>query len=254
MHAATAVFGAPGGRGDVAHALAQVLVDMDRPDVVPAFLAGLKSPDARARYVCARGLVSQKKSIGSDKTKIESVLPSLREAGMAESNPIVLGRVYESLGFPPAQAPAVFDAYLALFDRRIAFRKSNPAIVDGAELYAYEYFRTKSVASALNANQQQQLAARLAVFLRLDAERYQAANLPFDEADLLERNLDGVEEILSLIVGDSKGGKIREVLGSTGHANPAAIQPEVTKWIGNAASGEKGALNEAPWNVPIGAP
>lgn len=254
VHAATTVFATSENRGDAAHALAQVLVDMDRSDVLPGFIAGLKSPDARARFVCARGLVAQKKAVGADKAKIDSVLPFLREAGLAESNPIVLGRMYEALGFPPAQAPAAFDAYLALFDKRMALRKNNPLVVDGAEWYAYEYFRTKSIASALNANQQQQLAARLAVFLRFDAERYEAQNLSFDEVDTLERCLDGVEEILSLLVGDGKGGKIRDVLGSTGHTHPAAIQPELTKWIGSNSSNEKGVLNDPPWNIPPGAP
>jgi hypothetical protein len=59
--------------------------------------------------------------------------------------------------------------------------------------------------------------------------------------------------MLVLLVGEGKGGKVRDALNAAGHANTAAIAAEVAKWIGTA-SGEKGALNDAPWNVPPGAP
>lgn len=54
------------------------------------------------------------------------------------------------------------------------------------------------------------------------------------------------------IVGTGKGGKIRDEIGNTGRTASANVRAEVTKWVGSKDS--KGALNDAPYNVPAGAP
>jgi hypothetical protein len=110
-----------------------------------------------------------------------------------------------------------------------------------------------------------ELARRVGVFLRLDAERYNAPaiapptddeqpDLNFYERDRVERMLDAGEEILDVIVGGGRGGKIRNALSSGGYDQRQVVLSEAYRWIGNPETNEPGALNEAPWNVPLGAP
>ena len=245
-------FAKPDLDGNVAHALAQVLTDMNVPETFPGLIAGLKSSDVRARYFCAKGLTALHDRIADDRGRLDQTVQALRETGLAETDPVVLGRVYEALAFP-GQVADVFDAYLALFDKRLTARRGSAVVADGAENYAYELFRASEVSEALSADQKPKLVARLAVFLRMDAERYNNPNLKFEEIDRLERALDGVEDILTRLVGDT-GGKIREELSSGGYGNRAAVLQEAYKWVGSPETGQAGALNTAPWNVPPGAP
>jgi len=78
--------------GDVAHALAQVLTDMNRRETFPGFIAGLKSSDVRARYFCAKGLIALQDWIAGDKARLDQTVQALREAGLGETDPVVLGR------------------------------------------------------------------------------------------------------------------------------------------------------------------
>lgn len=242
----------PDLNGNLAHALAQVLTDMNRPETFPGLIAGLESSDVRARYFCAKGLIALHDWIAGGKGRLDQTVQALRETGLAETDPVVLGRVYQALAFP-GQVVDVFDAYLALFDKRLTARRGPVVVADGAETYAYEFFRTRAVPGALNADQKSQLVARVAVFLRMDAERYNNPNLKFDEIDRLERALDAAEDILMVVTG-AAGGKIRDELSSGGYGKRAAVLQEAYKWVGNPETGQAGALNTAPWNVPVGAP
>ena len=159
--------------GNMPHSLAQVLLDMHRVETVPALLAGLGVKDARTRYLCARGLVAQQRAIGADQAVFTRTIDAVRKAGLAETEPVVLGRIYEVLAFSAAaQVPTVFAAYAKLFDQRLDLRRKTTGVVDGAELHAYEFFLAAGVIDALNAVQQADLTRRLAVFHRLDAEHY----------------------------------------------------------------------------------
>ncbi|MGB2988252.1 MAG: hypothetical protein WBE26_20475 [Phycisphaerae bacterium] len=246
-------FARPDLNADVAHALAQVLTDMNRAETFPGLMAGLKSSDARARYLCVKGLIAQRRSIAADKAKLDQTVEALREAGLVELSPVVLGRIYQALAYT-GQVSTVFDAYLSVFDKRLDQRRGIAVIADGAEIYAYEFFRTSAVLGALDAAQKSQLANRLAVFLRMDAERYNSPGLQFDEIDKIERMLWILEEIFEELVGGGKGGDIREVLQSGGFTERASILKEAYRWVGNPETNESGALNEAPWNIPSGAP
>jgi hypothetical protein len=146
------------------------------------------------------------------------------------------------------------DAYLAIFEKRLTDRRGGAVIADGAEVEAFEFFRTPSVLAVLNQNQREQLARPLAVFLRLDAERYNTTGLDFYEVDRLERMMDSVEAILIELVGAGKGGKIRDEIAAGGQDRRAEVLTEAYKWVGHPQSKEPGALNAAPWNVAVGAP
>ncbi len=243
----------------VLRGLARSLVDQDRFEAVPGLIAGLKVTDESTRYLCARGLSAQRIAIGQDATVFTQVSQALEAAGIQEPNGFIVGRIYEALHYPD-QVSAVFPIYMKIFDARLKSRRSG-ANADIAETFAYEFFR--SVASGLDNNQKTELVRRLAVFLRLDAERYNnpalqppsnisAPDLGYTERDALERRLDGCEAILVIVVGSGKGGNIRGEFASNGYAGRAAVLQEAKKWYGDGTV--TGVLNAAPWNVPVGAP
>lgn len=239
----------------VAYALARVLVDMDSRDTYTGLIAGLKSTNPATRYLCVRGLGAQRTAISSDKAKLDATVQALRNAGLVETSPAVLGRIYEALVYS-AHVAEVFDAYLSLFDKRLELRRRARVIEDGAETYALEFFRTTGILASLGPERRAQLAGKLAVFLRIDAERYNTPGLTFDEIDKIERLLDGMEAILSdpQMVGSGKGGEIRKAMSASAHANRRAVLEEAYRWVGHPDDKTPGALNEAPWSVPIGAP
>jgi len=241
----------------ISQAMARVLVDMDTAETYPGLIAGLKSQDRSTRYVCVRGLVTQKTFFAADQDRLNRTVAALRDAGVAENDPVVLSSVYQTLALPN-QVDAVFDAYMALFDRRIESRRASKVVVDRAELDAFDYFRVPAVIGALSPERKSALAARLAVFLRLDAERYNTEEVGLDEhfgeCDNLERRIDGVESCLEALIGAGRGGDIRGELRAGGYQQRDAVLQQAYRWVGNPATQQAGALNAAPWNVPTGAP
>ena len=240
-------------------ALAGVLLDVGQPETISGLLVGLKSPVAGTRLLSARGLENLRTPIGAEKEKFELVLPALREAAGVETSPVVLGRMYEAMAFPNQVLP-VSEAVLAVFQKR---RESRGASM-GAELPAFEWFRNKTVLAALSPEQRADLVRRLAAFLRIDAERYadpglappkddKASDLAFVQRDAIERSLDAVEDILTTIPIEN-GGKIRDELNAGGYENRMGVLREAAKWVGDAKANTRGVLNDAPWNVPVGAP
>lgn len=248
---AAGIFSGPKQDGAVAVALARSLLDMNRVETLPGLLAGLKSSEPAARFLSASGLSRLRTVIAGEKDKLEQVVSALRDAGVGETVPVTVGEIYKALAYP-AQAATVFDAYLAIFEKRLGTRRGS-TLVDGAELNAFEFFRTSTVLGGLNEAQKAQLAKAVAVFMRLDAERYNAPKLSFDEQDRIERQLDAEEEILTALA-PGKTGKVREELATGGHDRRAEVLKQVYAWVGNPESKEAGILNAAPLNVPMGAP
>ncbi len=243
-----------------AWALARVLVDMGGIEASPGLFAGLKSKHEPARFLCADGLSSLKTAIAADKAKLDEAVGALKAAALTESSPIVLGRIYQALAVS-SQVPTVFDTYIAIFEKRLKDRRAGAVTADGAEVEAFEFFRTSGILAALNQNQKEQLARPLAVFLRTNAERYntpalggEGTGLDFYEVDRLERSMDSVEAILTELVGSGKGGKVRDEIAAGGQDRQAAVLAEAYKWVGDPQSKQPGTLNEAPWNVALGAP
>jgi hypothetical protein len=231
-------------------ALARVLVDMDRVQAVPAFLAGLDSKAQAVRYLSAVGLVGQRNAVAADNDLRARVVDAVKTAGIEETNGTIIQHLYRVIAFDTL-TPDVFDAYMAIFDARLARKRGGAVLWDGGEIEAFEYFRKSSVLGALKPAQKVDLVQRLAVFLRFAAERYVAPNLSFQEKDYIERSMDGMEAILEAVTG-SGGGQIRERL-SEGAAPPALLQ-EARRWYGHEESDIPGTLNGDPWKVAKGAP
>jgi hypothetical protein len=213
----------------------------------------LKSDDQSTRFLCALGLVSLQPSIAQDKAKLAQTVGALRAAGETEQSVPVLTRIYLALAYP-GQLADVFDAYVALFDKRLEVRRGSAVFADRAEVDAFEFFRRPGVTGALSADQKVALARRIAVFLRLDALRYSTDDLKFTERECLERRLTAAEDCLEALVGSGQGGDIRSELKLGGHDRREAILQQAYRWIGHPTTRQNGTLNSSPWNVPLGAP
>jgi hypothetical protein len=233
-----------------------VLSNARRAEVFSALLSGLKSPTEIIRYKCAVGLVGVKAAIATNAPDLANAIQALKEAGTAESSPVVLGRIYEALSFPN-QAPQTAGVYLAIFDARLDKRSKGMRKADLAESFAFDaLLAEKAAIKGLSPQMKSQFAARAAGFLRHAAARYGEATLAFAEVDALVRLFYSVEEFLVDALGAAPpaGGAIRDALQSGGHGNRAAVATAVALWIGDAKSNTPGALNAAPWSVPLGAP
>ncbi len=233
-------------------AFATVLVDFRRLETFDGLLAGVKTADAACRFLCVRGLTELKTELATDRAQLAQAIQALRDTGLAESSPVVLGRIYLALAYPGEAA--AFDAYMALFDKRLADRRAGGVVVDRAEVNALEFFRDPATIGPLTQPQKTQLVNKLAVFLRLDAERYNKAELDEYEAIAIERRLDGTEEVLSALLGGRGGGDIRGELEKGGHELRGQVVEQAYLWVGNPQTKDAGALNTAPWDVPVGAP
>lgn len=248
---------------EVARGLAHQLVDMDRAETIDGLIAGLATKSSEARFLCARGLEERRGDVAANANKLQAAVAALKAAAVREPDPIALGRMYAALSLED-QVAVVFPVFLDVFDRRLEYRRGPALNADGAELEAYEFFRQPAVLNALNAAQQKDLVLRLAVFLRLDAERYDDADIAppnesgtvdqgYYERDYLERSLVSLEAILTTLVS-GKDATITSTLRTDGWSQRQAILDTVHEWVGTADPATQGVLNAAPWNVPLGAP
>jgi hypothetical protein len=233
----------------VGMALGRVLVNMDRVQTIPAFVAGIASDAEPVRYLSAKGLVRQQDAIAANKNQRNQVVAAVKTAGQAETKGVILQYLYSAIAYRPL-TQEVFDAYLAILDARLARRRAGALKYDGAEVELYEYFRAGGMPESLSSAQKTALVQRLAVMLRMDAQRYATPNLDFVEQDHLERCLEGNEDILARSVGP--GGDIAQQLSNG--AGPPAVLQQVHQWVGDQATGVTGKLNGPPWNIEPGAP
>lgn len=250
---AIAQFANPNLDETLSWSLARVLVDFGSPQVVTGLVAGLGSKVQTTRYLCAVGLGAQKATIAADQDLLQQCVSALQEAGSTEGSAVVLSYIYIALSMEN-QIGVVLDPILAILDQRLAKRRGGTKVADRAEVDIIEFFGRSGVADALSPAQKTKVVSRLAVFFRLDAERYQVSDLAFDELDALERRIAGGEASLRLIVGGQPGGNATKQLATGGHANRATVLEEVYKWIGHPEDNTQGVLNGAPWSVPVGAP
>lgn len=261
---ATQTFQQAGGSITAIRSLARAIFELSTPETLAGSLVGIQTADNASRFLCAKIITNLRSTISQNQGTQNQVMQTLQNAGMAETDPIVLGQIYTALKIGNDNS-SLLNAYEKIFDQRLKKRKAQMVKVDGAEMHAFDILRQPTVVNAMNANQKSSLAQRLAVFMRLDAQRYNdpmiapptEAGQPdfnFRERDVIERRLDAVEDILTAIAGSNKGGKVRNVLANEGFDGRGNILNEVHKWIGNAQANTRGVLNNAPWNVRVGAP
>ena len=261
---AKAQFARPNLNLNVAICITRSLVELNRIEVVDGLLVALSSDVEGARFLALRGLENLRPAIAAQNDELTEVVAELRTAGVKETNPVLVGHVYMALGFPSITTEA-FDAYVAILDQRLKTRRGGATVVDGAEIEAWEYFRTPAIASALNNQQKTPLVQKVAGFLGLDAKRGAKLHAQreallatnpdsfnpdlFKELDRIERCLDGMDELLASVTALPGGGDVRKALAA-GDWND--ILAQVARWIGDADTNATGALAAAPWSVPAG--
>jgi len=233
-------------------ALARVLYDFDHAATIDGMVQGLKSRVPGVRFLCAKGLSRRHADLSASATQFRQVAEALEEAAVKEKNATTLGWIYRALAIPGRAGDAVvFDRFINMFDARLTTMRAGADFVDGAELEAFEYIR--QAAAQLAPAQKERLVARLAVFLRLTAERYPADDVRFQEQVYIERTLEAIEAILETVTGT--GGGVREAIGSGGRDDAKvrdAVAAAARAWVGNEEV--EGALNSTQWKVPRGAP
>ena len=235
----------------VSTSLVRVLLDLERPEVVDGLTAGMAAKAPATRVLAAKGLAHHLPQISQDKVQTQRVVAALQAAGRSETNPLALKSIYQALAYRN-QLDTVFDVYLELLDRRAAARRGGAVTCDGADVVAYEFLLEVAPAGGLSAERQQEVARRVAVLLRCDGQRYTEEQLSFVEIDHLERSLWVAEDLLEALTRQAGG--IRKQIETDGHNDSAAVLRAVYAWVGNPENQQKGRLNQAPWDVPVGAP
>ncbi len=240
----------------ISQTLARVMFDFGAVETVPGLIAGLSSADQPTRMLCAQALSRLTSAIGADQGKFATVVASLLKAGQSETNPVVLSRIYMALYYTTAaQVPSAADAMIAIMESRVVARRAGRVGIDHAEVDAMRYFLTAGVVGALSQSQKSKLAIVTATLLRMDADQFSKANVVPDELDHLYRSLVHEEEVLVAIVGNLAGvGHVTKEIDEGCHIRRNEVMQQTHLWVGDASSQTAGALNAAPWNVPVGAP
>ena len=240
-----------GNDGDekVHGALARVLYAIGRFPVRDGLEVGLRHKSEQVRYYCAKGFAKLKSGIGADVALTRNTIGSLKGAGASEVSDVVLGAIYDALGYDQVRhlgevVPALAEVLAAQAKRR---SEGGQVLAGRAELRAYYYL--KRVRNNIAQQSKAPLVGQLAAMLALDVRRYEFA--PPDEILDLQERIDACEELIQGLAGAAaNGGNIRAAMKAGGVAVAEEMGLELIKWVG--APGQQGSLNSAPWNVPVG--
>lgn len=230
-----------------ANVLTRALIEMDDVRTVPGLLAALPFPADQVRYLGARGLQGLRDRIPGDPNLQSVTLAALQAAGEQESSAVVVARIYLALSYDDTRSDGI-DAMTAVLESRVNRYRNAGSLADEAEAVALEYLATRA---QLPQGQVVKLVGVLAVLLRLDVERYSGQELLPNEQTAIELRIFSCEALLERLVRPpaARAGDIRGLMQSG--SGGAVVQLELLKWIGS--EGNRGVLNVAPWNVPLGA-
>ncbi len=231
--------------------LVWAMIDVDDPSTEAGLAAALKHPRMEVRYLAAVGLRRLRDRIASaaDPSKKAAYISVIREAGVAETNGVIVERLYDALAFPTV-TDASFDAIVAILDARLKRYQDGAPLIDDAEPTLIEYCAHATFTQVQTAK----IVRRLAVLLRLDVERMANDHLVPAERDALERRIIICEELLKQWVRPAagEGGNLQREIAVGGATVGPVLKLELINWIGSPQS--PGVLNASPWNVPVAAP
>ncbi|MFQ5490162.1 MAG: HEAT repeat domain-containing protein [Phycisphaerae bacterium] len=234
------------GDHSVALAVAMALRQIGRVATRDALTAGLRHADPGVRYTCAATYAALVNDLSADAATARNTIATLKDAGKAETNGVVLQAIYQALTYERARfvgdtTQALAEIFAARARRRAA---GQDVRADRAELTAYYYLQ--KVRSNIPQQAVAPLVRSLAALLTLDVARYPSA-LPEELRDLQER-IVACESILDVYVNG--GGDVRGKMQAGGDVVVQEMGLEMLKWVGG--QGEQGVLNKNPWNVPVG--
>ena len=172
-------------------ALIRTLIDLNDPLTIPGLEAGLSSAHPTVRYLAARGLADLGPRIASDPNKLAPFILALQQAGVAETNGVIVERIYRALDLKPLPPQAV-TAFEQILSARIAqYRERRTRLLDQAEITAVQILTEAGLDQARSAG----IVRALAPLLRLDVQQLTSMldnpklPQPIGARDLLERRL-----------------------------------------------------------------
>jgi len=240
------------GRGlevTVGLTIARAIAGIGDLTVLEGLSAGLKADgQPAARYVCAKTFATLIPAVQGDTAQARSIIDLLREAGVQESNGIVLARIYQALEYRGVNLKTAVEAILDVITAQLRMREAGAPACDGAEQAAFAFLRSE----LSNIQDKNRLVAVLGACLRLDVNRYLADGVTDDEKYFIELTVDAAEALLLRAVAPAAPvPNVREAMKNLQNQDLNAPL-ELNRWIGTTQT--PGTLNTAPWNVPVGAP
>lgn len=226
--------------------MARVLFELDSFETRQALSLGLAHPVQAVRYLCAKTYASLRSQISTDLNLARGTITVLRDVAVEEPNDIVLGALYEAMGYSE-HAPEAAGAMAEVFAARVGKRQTGQiAVADRAELRAWEFL--KQFRNRIPEPQGAPLVRQLAAHLTLDVNAYPTAQ--GQQRLTIEERIEVGEDLLEGVVGRGAGGNVRKAMKAGGAAVDLDMKLELIEWVG--AEGQEGVLNKNPWNVPVG--
>lgn len=236
-----------------AHPLALLLLRMPVVGTADALLSAIQSPHAAVRYQAAKGLRALH-AVLSDPAEYGPVLDALSQAGIAESEPIVVEAIYRAIDFSDVKgftgADAVARALIPILRSRFLQleTRSRHEVADIPAFQAIASVFPKTTEPDLR----HQVAWTLARFLRHYSRRYTELGVTGGGASLLAP-IDACERALEAVAKSAEGSpppRDRVAAQIRAKADHSKVLAALAGWIGE---GDKsGTLNGAPWNLPRG--
>lgn len=223
-----------------------------------AMIAALASPHAAVRYRGAEGLRKLRGSL-RQASEYEPVIDALAQAGAAETDPLVLRRIYEALDFLAVVrdftgAEQVAKGISTVLEARLATLQQTGGRRPEADIPGFAAAARAFAALTDGTALKRRLATDLARFLAFYANRYGQLG-PAGGGTSLREVAKACEDALAAMLRALDGAPSpppepqRVATRITAGADAKAVQQSLAAWIG----GDKpGALNADPLKLPVG--
>ncbi|HOW70185.1 MAG TPA: hypothetical protein PKY77_06235 [Phycisphaerae bacterium] len=233
-----------------------MLRDFKQPSCLPGFKAALADPTPGPRLVAAEGIAGIREQLNDQEWA--ALVAELQKTAVKETSSVTLSRIYRALMVETAnRADAVIPVLNGILDSRLASYEKElkrPAEADG-ELVAWLARRVEKM------NNPAVRTGTLSRAARLLADSVDAlANDPSDGEwqEPLERLIitvePAVESLAKTIASNPNTAlpkpSIRDALTTGGKARRKLMTDALGALIGT--TGKPGALNQNPFNLPVG--
>lgn len=242
----------------LAHQSLLILSEIKAAGTREAYIAALSSKFAEVRYQGALSL-SQLRSVLRKPDEYGPVLEALGQAGAGETEPLVLGPIYEAIDMLQGEArfegrADVAKALIATLEGRLAGLSSRKKKDEKADLLGL-LLVGKAGAALKGEAMQARLALVAARYMKYLVERYEQIG-PDGGGATLAVVAEACESSLAAILQSAGGGASPPGEGSRvakrmrDKADAKVVREALASWIG--ADGKPGVLNGEPWSVPAG--
>lgn len=238
----------------IAHTAVQIIAQCSAAASCDALATALSSPHAAVRYRAARAIEALHGRLKLPQ-EYEPVLDALGQAGAAETDPIVLDRIYRAVDFGGggqfAGQAAIAKALVTILDARLkAFE--NGVRHESVDVPAFEA-AGRVYAAVRDEELRNKLVTALARYLAYGGERYLELG-PASGGVALAAPVQHCEEALVQIVRSANGAgsppTVRVAAQMTANGDEKTIRKALAGWIGDKS--DRGVLNGPPWNLSVG--